>query len=213
MKTYSLKKEEVERNWFVLDVSDRILGRVATKIADRIRGKDKPTFTPHTDGGDYVIVVNAEKIKVTGSKFTNKKYYKHSLYPGGLKTQTFQELNSKNPERIIEEAVKGMLPKNKLGKSMIKKLKHVSGQNPIEAAKLGCKIYHGPYVYNFEEIYEILKKNNIARKIEAIEDLSSNLIKDLESPLKKETKISNQIEILEQKTLEETMKNLNNFIK
>ena len=108
MKTYSLKKEEVERNWFVLDVSDRILGRVATKIADRIRGKDKPTFTPHTDGGDYVIVVNAEKIKVTGSKFTNKKYYKHSLYPGGLKTQTFQELNSKNPERIIEEAVKGL---------------------------------------------------------------------------------------------------------
>ena len=127
MKTYSLKKEEVERSWFVLDVTDRILGRVATKIADRIRGKDKPTYTPHTDGCDYVIVVNAEKIKVTGSKFTNKKYYKHSLYPGGLKTQTFQELNNKNPERIIEEAVKGMLPKNKLGKSMIKKLKVFAG--------------------------------------------------------------------------------------
>ena len=127
MKTYSLKKEEVERSWFVLDVTDRILGRVATKIADRIRGKDKPTYTPHTDGGDYVIVVNAEKIKVTGSKFTNKKYYKHSLYPGGLKTQTLQELNNKNPERIIEEAVKGMLPKNKLGKSMIKKLKVFAG--------------------------------------------------------------------------------------
>ena len=94
-----------------------------------IRDRDKPTFTPHTDGGDYVIVVNAEKIKVTGSKFTNKKYYKHSLYPGGLKTQTFQELNSKNPERIIEEAVKGMLPKNKLGKSMIKKLKVFKGPN------------------------------------------------------------------------------------
>ena len=130
MKTYSLKKEEVERSWFVLDVTDRILGRVATKIADRIRGKDKPTYTPHTDGGDYVIVVNAEKIKVTGSKFTNKKYYKHSLYPGGLKTQTFQELNNKNPERIIEEAVKGMLPKNKLGKSMIKKLKVFAGAKP-----------------------------------------------------------------------------------
>ena len=95
----------------------------------RIRGKDKPTFTPHTDGGDYVVVINAEKIKVTGSKFTNKKYYKHSLYPGGLKTQTFQELNKKNPERIIEEAVKGMLPKNKLGKSMIKKLKVFKGPN------------------------------------------------------------------------------------
>ena len=123
MKTYSQKKENVERNWFVVDATDRILGRVATKIADRIRGKDKPTFTPHTDGGDYVIVVNAEKIKVTGSKFDKKMYYRHSLYPGGLKSQSFKELNEKNPERIIEEAVKGMLPKNKLGKSIIKKLK------------------------------------------------------------------------------------------
>ena len=93
MKTYSLKKEEVERTWYVLDVTDRILGRVATRIADRIRGKDKATFTPHTDGGDYVIVINAEKIKVTGSKYTDKKYYRHSLYPGGLKSQTFKELS------------------------------------------------------------------------------------------------------------------------
>ncbi|MDC3066857.1 50S ribosomal protein L13 [Gammaproteobacteria bacterium] len=129
MKTYSLKKEEVQRNWFVVDATDRVLGRVATKIADKIRGKDKPTFTPHTDGGDYVIVINAEKIKVTGSKFNNKIYYRHSLYPGGLKSQTFKELNKKNPERIIEEAVKGMLPKNKLGKSMIKKLKVFQGPN------------------------------------------------------------------------------------
>ena len=127
MKTYSLKKEEVQRNWFVVDATDRVLGRVATKIADKIRGKDKPTFTPHTDGGDYVIVINAEKIKVTGSKRNNKIYYRHSLYPGGLKSQTFKELNKKNPERIIEEAVKGMLPKNKLGKSMIKKLKFFQG--------------------------------------------------------------------------------------
>ena len=129
MKTYSLKKEEVQRNWFVVDATDRVLGRVATKIADKIRGKDKPTFTPHTDGGDYVIVINAEKIKVTGSKFDNKIYYRHSLYPGGLKSQTFKELNKKNPERIIEEAVKGMLPKNKLGKSIIKKLKVFQGPN------------------------------------------------------------------------------------
>ena len=129
MKTYSLKKEEVQRNWFVVDATDRVLGRVATKIADKIRGKDKPTITPHTDGGDYVIVINAEKIKVTGSKFNNKIYYRHSLYPGGLKSQTFKELNKKNPERIIEEAVKGMLPKNKLGKSMIKKLKVFQGPN------------------------------------------------------------------------------------
>ena len=129
MKTYSQKKENVERNWFVVDATDRILGRVATKIADRIRGKDKPTFTPHTDGGDYVIVINAEKIKVTGSKFDKKMYYRHSLYPGGLKSQSFKELNEKNPERIIEEAVKGMLPKNKLGKSIIKKLKVFQGPN------------------------------------------------------------------------------------
>ena len=139
MKTYTLKKEEVERNWFVLDVKDKVLGRIATKIADRIRGKDKPTFTPHTDGGDYVIVINAEKIKVTGSKCDTKKYYNHSLYPGGLKTQTFKELNNKNPEKIIFNAVKGMLPKNKLGKSIIKKLKVFKGpshdhdsQKPIE---------------------------------------------------------------------------------
>ena len=139
MKTYTQKKEEVERNWFVLDVRDKVLGRIATKIADRIRGKDKPTFTPHTDGGDYVIVINAEKIKVTGSKFDTKKYYNHSLYPGGLKTQTFKELNNKNPEKIIFNAVKGMLPKNKLGKSIIKKLKVFKGpshdhdsQKPIE---------------------------------------------------------------------------------
>jgi large subunit ribosomal protein L13 len=129
MKTYSLKKEEVQRSWFVVDATNRVLGRVATKIADKIRGKDKPTFTPHTDGGDYVIVINAEKIKVTGSKFNNKIYYRHSLYPGGLKSQTFKELNEKNPERIIEEAVKGMLPKNKLGKSIIKKLKVFQGPN------------------------------------------------------------------------------------
>jgi len=129
MKTYSLKKEEVQRNWFVVDATDRVLGRVATKIADKIRGKDKPSFTPHTDGGDYVIVINAEKIKVTGSKFNNKIYYRHSLHPGGLKSQTFKELIEKNPERVIEEAVKGMLPKNKLGKSIIKKLKVFQGPN------------------------------------------------------------------------------------
>ena len=127
MKTFSLKKENIDRQWFVLDVSDKILGRVATKIADKIRGKDKPTFTPHVDSGDYVIVINAEKIKVTGSKLTDKKYYKHSLYPGGLKVKSFKEVNETYPERIIEDAVKGMLPKNKLGKSIIKKLKVFGG--------------------------------------------------------------------------------------
>ena len=91
MKTFALKKENVDRQWFVIDASDKILGRVATKIADRIRGKDKPTFTPHTDGGDYVVVINAEKIKVTGEKFNDKKYYTHSLYPGGLKTRLLEK--------------------------------------------------------------------------------------------------------------------------
>ncbi len=139
MKTYSLKKEEVNRDWFVLDVTDMVLGRVATKIADRIRGKDKPTFTPHVDGGDFVVVINADKVKVTGNKAEQKKYYKHSLYPGGLKEKSYKEVLENNPERIIENAVKGMLPKNKLGKAMIKKLKVYSGsdhphdsQNPTE---------------------------------------------------------------------------------
>jgi large subunit ribosomal protein L13 len=129
MKTLSLRKEDAQHDWYVVDASDKILGRLATKIADRIRGKDKPTFTPHTDGGDYVVVINAEKIHVTGKKFDDKKYYKHSLYPGGLKTKVFKDIIEDKPEYIIEEAVKGMLPKNKLGKQMFKKLKVYKGDN------------------------------------------------------------------------------------
>ena len=135
MKTYSLKKEEVERSWFLLDVSDRVLGRIATKIADRIRGKDKPTYTPHTDGGDYVVVINAEKIKVTGSKYTDKKYYRHSLYPGGLKSFTFEKLIDRAPERVLQRAVKGMLPRNPLGRAMFKKLKVYSGPSHPHTAQ------------------------------------------------------------------------------
>ena len=139
MKTYSLKNTEVDRDWVIFDASDKVLGRFATKIADKLRGKDKPTFTPHVDGGDFVVVINAEKLKITGNKAEQKKYYKHSLYPGGLKVKSYKDVLEKNPERIIENAVKGMLPKNKLGKSIIKKLKVYSGsehphesQNPIE---------------------------------------------------------------------------------
>ena len=139
MKTFSLKNTEVDRDWFIFDASDKVLGRFATKIADKLRGKDKPTYTPHVDGGDFVVVINAEKLKVTGNKAEQKKYYKHSLYPGGLKEKSYKEVLENNPERIIENAVKGMLPKNKLGKSMIKKLKVYSGskhphesQNPTE---------------------------------------------------------------------------------
>ena len=134
MKTFSLKNTEVTRNWVVFDASDRVLGRFATKIADKLRGKDKPTFTPHVDGGDFVVVINAEKVKVTGKKSDQKKYYKHSLYPGGLKEKSFKEVLESSPERIIENAVKGMLPKNKLGKSIIKKLKVYSGsEHPHES--------------------------------------------------------------------------------
>ncbi|MBD63418.1 MAG: 50S ribosomal protein L13 [Gammaproteobacteria bacterium] len=129
MKTLSLRKEDAKHDWYVVDASNKILGRLATKIADRIRGKDKPTFTPHTDGGDYVVVINAEKILVTGNKLENKKYYSHSLYPGGLKTKAFKDIIEKNPEFIIEQAVKGMLPKNKLGKKIFKKLKVYQGES------------------------------------------------------------------------------------
>ena len=134
MKTFSLKNSEVSRDWVVFDASGKILGRFATKIADKLRGKDKPTFTPHVDGGDFVVVINADKVKVTGNKAEQKKYYKHSLYPGGLKEKSYKELLESTPERIIENAVKGMLPKNKLGKSIIKKLKVYSGsEHPHES--------------------------------------------------------------------------------
>jgi large subunit ribosomal protein L13 len=129
MKTLSLRKEDAQHDWYVVDASDKILGRLATKIADRIRGKDKPTFTPHTDGGDYVVVINAEKIQVSGKKYDDKKYYTHSQYPGGLKAKVFKDIIETKPEYILEEAVKGMLPKNKLGKQMFKKLKVYKGEN------------------------------------------------------------------------------------
>ena len=134
MKTQSFKKEETQHNWVIVDASDKVLGRLASKIADKLRGKDKPIFTPHVDCGDFVVVVNAEKIKVTGNKFEDKKYYTHSLYPGGLKTKTFKDMNATKPEKVIELAVKGMLPKNKLSNQIIKKLKIYAGSvHPHEA--------------------------------------------------------------------------------
>ena len=134
MKTQSFKKEDTQHNWVIVDATDKVLGRLASKIADKLRGKDKPIFTPHVDCGDFVVVVNAEKIKVTGNKFEDKKYYTHSQYPGGLKTKTFKDMNSTKPERVIELAVKGMLPKNKLSNQIIKKLKIYAGtEHPHEA--------------------------------------------------------------------------------
>ena len=135
MKTYSLKKEEAQRNWFVVDATDRVLGRVATKIADKIRGKDKTTFTPHTDGGDYVIVINAEKIKVTGNKETDKVYFKHTGYPGGGSEISLAEMRRSKPHRILENAVKGMLPHNRLGRSIYSHLKVYSGPDHPHSAQ------------------------------------------------------------------------------
>ncbi len=120
--TISAKKETVERDWYVIDATDKVLGRLSTEIADMLRGKNKPCYTPHVDTGDHVVVINAEKVKVTGNKYEDKIYYRHSGYIGNLKSISFEKLQAKKPERIIENAVKGMMPKNRLGSAMIKKL-------------------------------------------------------------------------------------------
>ncbi len=125
-KTY-LPKQDVERDWYVVDAADQRLGRLATEIAMILRGKNKPQFTPHMDAGDFVVVVNAEKVVVTGKKSSQKLYRRHSGRPGGMKTETFEHLQARLPERIIEKAVKGMLPKNVLGRQLFRKLKVYAG--------------------------------------------------------------------------------------
>lgn len=131
MKTFSAKSHEVKRDWFVVDASDKVLGRIATEIARRLRGKHKAEYTPHVDTGDYIIVTNAEKVTVTGRKFTDKMYYRHTGHPGGIKSDSFEKLQARNPVKIIELAVKGMLPKNPLGREMYRKLKvYVGDQHP-----------------------------------------------------------------------------------
>jgi len=136
LKTYVPKKEEIKRKWCLIDAEGQILGKLAVKIAKILSGKDKPIYTPYLDVGDFVIVINAEKIKVTGNKEEKKVYYHHSGYPGGLKKKTYEELLKEKPERIIKEAVKGMLPKNKLGRRMFKKLKVYKGiEHPHQAQK------------------------------------------------------------------------------
>ena len=136
MKTYYAKPQEVAREWFVIDATDQVLGRVAAKAAHILKGKHKPQYTPHVDTGDFVIILNADKIRMTGTKATSKEYYRHSGYPGGLKMETFAEAMQKHPERVIEHAVKGMLPKNALGRAQGKKLKvYVGPEHPHAAQK------------------------------------------------------------------------------
>ena len=127
VKTYYAKPNEVEREWFVIDATDQVLGRLAAQVARILRGKHKPQYTPHVDTGDFVIVINADKIRLTGNKENSKEYYRHSGYPGGLKVETFKQAMAKHPERVIQHAVKGMLPKNTLGRAMGKKLKVYAG--------------------------------------------------------------------------------------
>jgi large subunit ribosomal protein L13 len=127
VKTYVATPADRERNWFVVDASGKTLGRLATQIADTLRGKRKPRYTPHIDTGDFVVVVNAEKIRVTGNKRTDKLYYRHSGYPGGLRSRTFQEMLARRPEEIIRLAVRGMMPRNRLARKQLTKLKIYAG--------------------------------------------------------------------------------------
>lgn len=135
MKTFSAKPESVKRDWFVVDADGKTLGRLASEIARRLRGKHKAEFTPHVDTGDYIIVVNAEKVAVTGKKASDKIYYSHSEFPGGIKEISFEKLIVRAPERALEIAVKGMLPKNPLGRAMFRKLKVYAGAEHGHAAQ------------------------------------------------------------------------------
>src|SRR5690606_1160914 len=135
VKTYVPKESEIERKWYIVDAEDAVLGRLATEVASILRGKHKPQFTPHLDAGDYVIVVNAEKVRVTGAKENQKMYYRHSRYPGGLRSMTFNQMIEKHPERVIEAAVRGMLPKNALGRRMLRKLRVFTGPDHPHAAQ------------------------------------------------------------------------------
>lgn len=135
MKTFSAKAESVTRDWYVVDADGKTLGRLASEIAHRLRGKHKAEYTPHVDTGDYIVVINAEKIRVTGAKATDKMYHHHTGYPGGLKSMSFEKLIDKAPERVLQGAVKGMLPRNPLGRAMFKKLKVYAGEQHPHAAQ------------------------------------------------------------------------------
>jgi large subunit ribosomal protein L13 len=135
MKTYSAKSETVKRDWYIVDASGKTLGRMAAEIAHRLRGKHKPEFTPHVDTGDYIVVINAGEVRVTGNKAKGKLYHRHTEFPGGLKTLSFEKLIARAPERPIQSAVKGMLPRGPLGRAMFKKLKVYAGATHPHAAQ------------------------------------------------------------------------------
>ena len=135
MKTFTAKPESVTRDWYVVDANGKTLGRIATEIASRLRGKHKPEYTPHVDTGDYIIVVNAEKVVVTGNKAKAKTYYSHTGFPGGIKEITFEKLIAKKPEMVLETAIKGMLPKGPLGRAMFRKLKVYAGAEHQHSAQ------------------------------------------------------------------------------
>ncbi|NMH60437.1 50S ribosomal protein L13 [Alteromonas ponticola] len=135
MKTFVAKPETVQRDWYVVDATDKTLGRLAVEIARRLRGKHKPEYTPHVDTGDYIVVINAEKVAITGNKSKDKMYYAHSGYPGGLKETTFEKLIAHKPEMVIEKAVKGMLPRGPLGRAMFRKMKVYAGTEHKHAAQ------------------------------------------------------------------------------
>jgi len=135
MKTFSAKQHEVKHDWFIVDASDMVLGRLAAGLARRLRGKHKPEYTPHVDGGDYIVVVNVEKLRVTGNKAEDKTYYRHTGYPGGIYETNFKKLQQRFPGRILEKAVKGMLPKGPLGYGMLKKMKCYAGTEHPHAAQ------------------------------------------------------------------------------
>jgi len=135
MKTVSMRAEDVRRNWVVIDAEDQVLGRLATEVARRLRGKHKPEYTPHVDTGDFVVVGNADKVRVTGNKAAGKMYWSHTGYPGGIKSVSFEKLRAEHPNRPIEKAVKGMLPRNPLGRAMFRKLKVYAGAEHPHAAQ------------------------------------------------------------------------------
>lgn len=135
MKTFSAKPESIQRDWYVVDAEGKTLGRLATEVASRLRGKHKPEYTPHVDTGDYIVVVNADKVAVTGNKAESKIYYSHTEYPGGIKDISFQDLIKKAPQRVIQSAVKGMLPRGPLGREMFRKLKIYAGSEHPHAAQ------------------------------------------------------------------------------